>query len=305
MSRRSEKKDAQLANYENMLPRGVLKTSPTRTRQYNTVYMYFHLLEQLAVSRFTWSGLPAGIDSRFIELMLFENGSQPLIFFKDLILGRYMVTQCSFQGWQNAYYNPTKFTPYALGYSYRELYPEECVPIWDNMLREPMYDVLWAYATRLAKLDRSFDMNIENSVMPVIVTVSESQKLSVENILRQKSDGVPVIVAYDNLDATALSSQLQGIQTAGQYLGDKLLNAKAQVWNEAISYLGINNSNTEKKERLISDEVEAGAEKTDIFRYSFIKARREACEQINAMFGFDGILVGVDWTNDVLGDEND
>ena len=90
---------------------------------------------------------------------------------------------------------------------------------------------------------------------------------------------------------------VQNIPNSGEYIADKLLNAKAQVWNEAISFLGISNSNTEKKERLISDEVEAGAEKTDVFRLAFLKTRQQACDQINNMFGADGILVGVDWSD--------
>ncbi len=277
-----------------MIPQGAMRTSAPRTRTFIIEQSYFHMLEQLAVSRFTWRGLPNGIDQRFIELQLFENSSMPLIFFEDKIRLRYMVTQTSNQGWQNLYYNPTKFTPYGVGYSYHELSAKECVPIWDNMLRYNMWDIMYLYATRLARVDRAIDVNLETSVMPMMIVTSEGQKLTVENMLKQKNEGMPFIVSYNDIDPTQV---FQSINTANEYVVDKLLNAKAQIWNEAISLLGIDNSNTEKKERLITDEVEAGSEKTNVFRLGFLKARQQACDQINEMFGGRGILVGVDWAN--------
>ncbi len=297
MSRRKAKYEIQKDNYEALFPGDAknVGNNATENRRYVNIGMYYHLLKQLAVSRFSWQGLPPGIDERFIELRLFENGGMPLIFFYDRIRLRYMVTECSNMGFQNTYLNPTSYTPYGVDYSYRKLQPDECVPIWDNMLRTPLHDVMYLYATRLAAIDRAFDVNIDNSVWPQIVVTTETQKLTIENLLKQKNDGAPIVIAYDNLDN--INQVVQNIPNSGEYIADKLLNAKAQVWNEAISFLGISNSNTEKKERLISDEVEAGAEKTDVFRLAFLKTRQQACDQINNMFGGDGIIVGVDWSD--------
>ncbi len=296
MSRRNAKREIQKDNYEALIPKSAsLGNNPSQNRRVVNIGIYYHLLKQLAVSRFTWQGLPPGIDERFIELRLFENGGMPLIFFFDKIRLRYMVTECAYQGFQNTYLNPTSFEPYGINYTYRKLQPDECVPIWDNVLRTPMHDVMYMYATRLANIDRAFDVNLDNSVWPQIIVTSETQKLTIENLLKQKEDGAPIVVTYDNM--ANMDQIVQNIPNSGEYIADKLLNAKAQVWNEAISFLGISNSNTEKKERLISDEVEAGAEKTDVFRLAFLKTRQQACDQINNMFGADGILVGVDWSD--------
>ena len=296
MSRRNAKREIQKDNYEALIPKSAnIGNNPSQNRRVVNIGIYYHLLKQLAVSRFTWQGLPPGIDERFIELRLFENGGMPLIFFFDKIRLRYMVTECAYQGFQNTYLNPTSFEPYGINYTYRKLQPDECVPIWVNVLRTPMHDVMYMYATRLANIDRAFDVNLDNSVWPQIIVTSETQKLTIENLLKQKEDGAPIVVTYDNM--ANMDQIVQNIPNSGEYIADKLLNAKAQVWNEAISFLGISNSNTEKKERLISDEVEAGAEKTDVFRLAFLKTRQQACDQINNMFGSDGILVGVDWSD--------
>ena len=231
MSRRKAKYELQKDNYEALFPGDAknVGNNATENRRYVNIGMYYHLLKQLAVSRFSWQGLPPGIDERFIELRLFENGGMPLIFFYDRIRLRYMVTECSNMGFQNTYLNPTSYTPYGVDYSYRKLQPDECVPIWDNMLRTPLHDVMYLYATRLAAIDRAFDVNIDNSVWPQIVVTTETQKLTIENLLKQKNDGAPIVIAYDNLDN--INQVVQNIPNSGEYIADKLLNAKAQVWN--------------------------------------------------------------------------
>ena len=74
-----------------------------------------------------WSGLPNGIDARYLELTLFDNGVA--LFFPDKRWHRFVVTSGNF-GNVNNYNNPTIFNPIATGYSYKQLNSKECVPIW-------------------------------------------------------------------------------------------------------------------------------------------------------------------------------
>ena len=57
--------------------------------------------------------------------------------------------------------------------------------------------------------------------------------------------------------------------------------------NEALTFLGINNANTDKKERLITDEVKANDEQLYVARQVMLNARKQACEEINKMFGLN------------------
>ena len=59
------------------------------------------------------------------------------------------------------------------------------------------------------------------------------------------------------------------------------------MWNEALTYLGISNINVQKKERLITDEVTRNQGGVVASRYSRLESRRQACEQINKMFGLN------------------
>ena len=60
-----------------------------------------------------------------------------------------------------------------------------------------------------------------------------------------------------------------------------------QIWNEALTYLGISNNNTQKKERMITDEVVRNMGGTIASRYSRLSPRKKACKLINKMFGLN------------------
>ena len=70
-------------------------------------------------------------------------------------------------------------------------------------------------------------------------------------------------------------------------MGDKLYELKTQIWNEALTALGISNVNIVKKERLITDEVQRNQGGTVASRYSKLESRRQACRMINNMFGLN------------------
>mgnify|MGYP002223823367 CR=1 FL=1 len=88
---------------------------------------------------------------------------------------------------------------------------------------------------------------------------------------------------------------MRAISTNAPYVADKLYQLKTQIWNEALTYLGISNLNIQKKERMITDEVQRNQGGTIASRYSRLGARREAVDKINRMFGTD---ISVDYRED-------
>ena len=58
-----------------------------------------------------------------------------------------------------------------------------------------------------------------------------------------------------------LGSKINAIKTDAPYLIDKLELHKHEIWNECLTFLGIDNANTDKKERLILLNKEANREK--------------------------------------------
>lgn len=272
----------------------VVAHDTVRTRNMSRKTMYMKIIKMLAISRFTWTGLPAGMDERFIELTLFERGS--CLFFPDERLGRFLVAQMNYAGNVNLWYNPTTFTPVGNNYTHAPMDSKHAVPIWDNFLRVTMYDVLEMYANRLAMMDRALDVNIDNINIPLILSCNETQKLTVENLLRNREEGMPVILTYSDLD---LSELVKIFPNNTPYLADKILHEKANIWNECVRYLGIESGGAEKKERLITDEAKNQESSTNVFRLNYLKSRQQACDIINGLW--PDLTVGVKWSDITTG----
>lgn len=247
----------------------------------NRTYLhYYNSLTELSLSMFEWKNLPATIDQRFLEMCLFSDGM--CVFFEDDVLG-YLCLQCMIGGKLNVYRIPMQRRAYATNGYNKELDGTNSVIIFNNYLHtNSMLDVEM-YSKRLYDLDRAIDVNAKAQKTPVLIQCDESQRLTMKNLYKQYDGNEPFIFGSKGLDANGLKV----LQTGAPYVADKLYELKSQIWNEALTYLGISNTNVTKKERMISDEVIRNMGGTIASRYSRLESRRQAAEQINNMFGLN------------------
>lgn len=250
-------------------------------RRNNATYLQYYMhLTELAMSMFEWKNLPDTVDARFLELTLFEDGQ--IVFFKDEELG-YLCLQCAVNGGFNVYRIPTNRRAYAVNGYQKNLTENDSVIIYNNFLRtNSMLDVR-NFAERLYNIDRAIDVNINAQKTPILIKCDEQQRLTMLNTYQQYDGNQPVIFGDKALNTNAF----QVLNTGAPMVADKLYTLKTQLWNECLTYLGISNINVQKKERLITDEVTRNQGGTIASRYSRLEARRQACEQINRMFGLD------------------
>lgn len=246
-----------------------------------TFDFYVDRLTELAISMFEWKNLPDGIDERFLELTLFTDGQA--VFFKDEIAEQYACLQVTTNGRLNKYRVPITRRAYAVNGYNKELTIDNSVIIYNNRLRQPGIRYTNMYAKRLWDLDRTIDVNAKAQKTPILVQCTEAQRLTLLNLYKDYDGNSPFIFGDKNLDLTGLKS----INTGAPYVADKIYTLKTQIWNEALTYLGISNINIQKKERLITDEVVRNQGGTIASRYSRLKARKQACEEINKMFGLN------------------
>lgn len=255
----------------------------------NRTYMqYYNRLTELALSMFEWKNLPETVDPRFLEMCLFSDGM--CVFFQDEVLG-YLSLQCMIGGNLNVYRIPNERRAYATNGYNRDLDGTNSVIIFNNYLHtNSMLDVEM-FSKRLYNLDRAIDVNANAQKTPVLIQCDESQRLTMKNLYKQYEGNEPFIFGSKGLDANGLKV----LQTGAPYVADKLYELKTQLWNEALTYLGISNINTVKKERMITDEVTRNQGGVVASRYSRLESRRQACRQINEMFGLD---IWVDYRED-------
>lgn len=271
-----------------------------------TYEFYLERLMELSISMFDWKNLPDSVDARFLETLLFQNGSA--IFFRDDDLsseksgiadvrtqeGTYLALPVAMNGKWSVYNIPVKRRAYASnGYNNADLDDNNSVIIYNNMIRTNSVLTCELYARRLWNLDRIIDVNANAQKTPVLVVCDEQQRLTALQVYQKWDGNEPVIFGDKNLDLKLI----QVLRTDAPYVGDKIYQLKTEIWNEALTYLGISNINYQKKERMISDEVMRNQGGTIASRYSRLEARREAADQINKMFNLD---LEVDYREDYL-----
>ena len=244
---------------------------------------YHDKLTELAVSMFEWKNLPDDIDPIFLERVLFFEGK--ILFFKEDGLNKFVVMRFNGNGNFDIYNVPVDRQAYSSPNGFTSnLTNENSVIIYNNMIRKPSTLDMQIFSKRLYEIDRTIDTNIKAQKTPVLILCDEKQRLTLKNMYMQYDGNQPVIYG----DKTSLNpNSLQVLQTGAPFLADNLMDVKNRIFNEALTYLGISNINTQKKERMITDEVTRNQGATIANRYSRLEARRKACEQINEMFGLN------------------
>ena len=262
-----------------------------------TYRQYLNRLTELAISMFEWKNLPNTVDARYLELHLFETGC--MVYFKDDVIGD-LCLDCIVNGKLDVYGNPLLRRAYSGYNNYQKLLTyKDSVIIWNNYLHGNSILDVEMFARRLYNIDRIIDINANAQKTPVLVLGNEKQRLTLLNLYKEYDGNAPFIFGDKNLDINALKA----LSTNAPYVCDKLYQLKTQIWNEALTYLGISNVNIQKKERLITDEVTRNQGGTIASRYSRLESRRQAVEKINDMFGTN---IEVNYREDFqqVGDDN-
>lgn len=246
-----------------------------------TYNQYSRRLTELCLSRFTWLNLPETVDARFLELTLFEQG-QAVFFEDDGGLGFLCLANIG-GGEFDVYRTPKQRRAYAVNGYTKNLDETDSVIIYNNFMRTNSLLDVEMFARRLYNIDRTIDVNVNSQKTPILIRCEESQRLTLEN-LYQKYDGNQMMIFADK---SLNPSNFSVLNTQSPYVADKLQELKANLWNEALTYLGITNMTFNKKERLTNDEVMRMQGGAFASRNSPLKARQDACEKINDMFGLD------------------
>lgn len=260
---------------------------------------YLDRFKKIALSMFEWVNLPPSMNSMWLEKCLFYNGQAAML--KDKELG-FINTNCASNGYINIYGLPSSLNCYSFEYqSSRKLYTglkpslsdkqkeymenNEAILVMNNWDRTPTIGSMELFALRLYEAERTADVNIKAQKTPVMIVVDEKQRLLMENLYSQYDGNKPYIFG----DKDQLSDNLlRAIKTDAPFIADKIMNYKKEIWNEALTFLGINNIIVDKKERLITDEANSNNELINLNLQASLGPRKEACRQFNEKFGFTG-----------------
>ena len=251
---------------------------------------YKSRLKKIAMSIFEWRNLPDSMDSEYIEYCLYALGQCALLHTPDY---GYINTKATINGNLNLYGLPTALNCYSYGsvqYNRNVYYGgeskdinSECILVKNTQDRNPVPTVatLELFAYRLYQAERTADVNVQNAKRSRLILTNENQRLTIENMFRQCDSNVPYIFGdSDNFK----SGSIESLDISSAFIGSDIMKYKKEIWNEALTFLGCDNF-SEKKERLISDEVGTNNEVINLNLMSFLAPRQLACDQFNKKYG--------------------
>lgn len=245
----------------------------------NQTYIdYYQRLMEFAINMFEWRNLPPTVDERFLELTLYEKGY--CLYFNDEVVGNLALT-CTIGGMLDVYRIPTERRAFAVNGYNKICTSQDSVLIFNNYLHTPTILTIELFARRLYEIERTIDVNVKAQKTPTLVLASEQQRLTMINLYMQYDGNEPFIFGDKDMEFDGIKC----LKTDAPYVADKLQVLKHQIWNEALTFCGIENSNQDKKERLVADEVGSNYGNIEAQRNVMLNARRQAADKINRMFG--------------------
>lgn len=251
---------------------------------------YLERMKKICLSLFEWRNLPSSMNARFLEMCLYYNGQGAMLYDDDY---GYINTMASDGGYINIYGLPTEVTCYSYRFNQRRsLYMtdtgeekgKECILVMNNYERIPTQVMCTLFAMRLAEAQRTADVNIKAQRTPVLITTDQKQYFTLKKMYEEFDGNTPAIFADKNVISP---DALKALKTDAPFIANDIMDYKREIWNEFLTTLGISNL-SEKRERLISNEVDSNNELVNLNLQSQLIPRKEACRQFNEKYGLMG-----------------
>ena len=252
---------------------------------------YLDRLKKIALSMFEWINLPTSMNSRYLEMCLYYKGMASLLYDENY---GFINTQAVTNGQINIYGLPTKLNCFSytynttrktyMGFNEKAKKEQEAILVLNKYDALPTATSIELYALRMAEAQRTCDVNIKAQRTPILIETDQNSKLTLQKVYEQYSGNTPVI--YGNKNA-GIQDSIHTLKTDAPIVFDKVMEYKRDIFNEALTYLGICNLD-EKKERRIVNEAESNNEVINLYLQAFLTPRKEACKQFNEKFGLSG-----------------
>lgn len=258
-------------------------TTDAMVRNNKTYLDYFDRLKLLATSLFKYDGLDDVFGfgaSRFLENALFEKGKA--VFIKDATRG-FMVCNANITDKLNIYNLPTRINAWSIGYS-KQFDLDDVVLIMNNEAQKPTSTTIELFAYRLYDVQRTMEVNLGAQKTPIAIETDDKGVLTAQNAYMQQSGNMPVIFSNKDMD---LGKKYNVLNTNAPYLLDKLTLYKHEIWNECMTFLGIDNANTDKNRIVLTPEIESNDELINYYLNCFYAPRKKAIDELNEKFGLN------------------
>ena len=260
----------------------------------NYYKLIYDRYKMLALNMFRWEGLPDTIKSRHIENSLYHNGL--CIIINDENLG-FISVPCNYGANLNINNEPTEVI--TTGYNYiktikymSDKEKDTCQLILNNDLAIGNKEYIEYFAQKMYEVDTVIRANINQQKYPWFIPCEPKLKNSIKLMFEKVDNLEPLILA----DKSIISEGIQVLTTNTPYVADKLNEYKFELEREILTFLGLNN-NFEKKERLLTNEVDSNNQFIDANIEIQYKNRLIAQDYLNNKFGWNCKVIKVGQEN--------
>ena len=267
----------------------------------------FHLADNASFgfyARYLWQKmtnvfkftLPEGWDEDYFKYVLFGMGYIPVLY-----TARFgVIPQYGTAGGFNQFFEPDFVM---IG---NELLPDESsrelkigrdcevvrlAPDWRGV-----GDLIGFYAAKMALCSQAIDINLINSkVAFVFGAKSKSQAEAFKKMYQDIASGEPAVVIDKSLFTEEGNAQweLFSQNLKQTYLVSDIVSDMRKIEEEFDTKIGIPNANTDKRERLNTDEVNANNVETAIIAEGWLNSIRSGFKKVKKLY--PGVNCSVDW----------
>lgn len=271
--------------------------SPSTVHVKNSaLYRYFcKYLLQKAISVFRWT-LPADWDADYFKYVLYGLGFIGIVNTRSFGV----ICQHGTLGGYNLYYRPKYIiitNPLLRGTIQADI-DTECAVIKLQPDYSSIMDIVGYYADQMALAAEALGMNLVNVKNGVVFgAANKAQAEAFKKMFDQVSDGNPaVFIGKDMLDDQGKPSWFPFVQNLKeQYIAPDIISDMRKIEAMFDTKIGIPNANTDKKERLVTDEINANNVETATMCEQWLECIRKGVDKANAMYG---LSLAVDWRVD-------
>ena len=268
--------------------------SPSTVHCKNTyLQRYFRkYLLQKAISVFKWN-LPKEWDEDYFKYVLYGIGYIAVLETRSFGV----ICQGGALGGYNLYYKPSyiMITNPLLKETITANINIDCAIIKLQPDYSSIMDIVGYYADQLALSAEALGMNMVNVKTGVVFGAKDkTQAQSFKKMFYKMQSGDPaVFIDKQLLDDTGKPNWYPFVQNMKeQYIADSILSDMRKIEAMFDTDVGIPNANTDKKERLVTDEINANNVETATRCELWLDSIRKGIEKANAMYN---LSLSVDW----------
>ena len=262
-------------------------------RAFNNWFVY---LTNLYMNAFEFKGLPETVNERFLFETLYWDGKA--LFFNDQSLG-YLALPCEGDGELNVYWEFTRFRAISNCYNKVYDYPDDCVLVRANQVTYPPLFMVESWASRIADAERTIDVYAKTMKRPWLITGEHDDKLTMQVLVDEVEQNEVVVTGANRISGELQRAYQNPMDGPGLMA---LWRHKHELLDECLTWFGINNANTEKRERLITDEVQSNNQLIQLNKDTVLDWLKKACDDINNLYG---LSVSVDLKHDYLKEQQE